>query len=121
MLEVVEQDEQLFPAEEAAEVVARTDRLCDLRGQEVGVGEARERHPEDAVAQRADELRRDLKREARLPGASRPGDGQEARAVRKRRDQLPSSCSLPTRGLAATGRFVASSVLSGGKSPSPSW
>ena len=86
--------------------------------QELGVGEARERHPEDAVAQRADELGRDLKREAGLPGASRPGDGQKPRAVREQRRPAHRARALSRRaGLAATGRFVASSVLSGGKSP----
>ena len=56
--------------------------------EELGVGEAGERHPEDAVALRADELGRDLEREARLPGAARAGEREEARAVREQRDEL---------------------------------
>ena len=88
MLEVVEEEQQLPSAEEAGEVVGRADRLRDLRGHELGVGEAGERHPEDAVAQRADELGRDLEREARLAGAAGPGEREQARAVREQRDEL---------------------------------
>ena len=35
-----------------------------------------------------DELGRDLEREAGLPGAAGPGDGEQARAVREQRDEL---------------------------------
>ena len=44
---------------------------------------------------RADELGSDLERQARLSAASRPGDGEEACAVREQRDEL-SQLLLPT-------------------------
>ncbi len=88
MLEVVEEEEQLLAAEEGGKVVACADGLRELRGQQLRVGEPRERHPEDAVALRADELGGDLEREARLPGSAGPRDGEEASAVREQRDEL---------------------------------
>ena len=62
MLEVVQEEQELPPAEEPRQVVGCPDRLGDLRGQELGIRETRERHPEDAVIDPADELRRDLER-----------------------------------------------------------
>ena len=62
MLEVVDEEEQLLPAEESGEVVASPNRLGDLGRDDVRIGEARERHPEDAVGDRPDELRGDLER-----------------------------------------------------------
>ena len=94
MLEVVEQEQQLLSAEERGQVVARADRLGDLGHDELGVGERRERHPEDAVRERPDELRGDLEREPRLPGAARAGHGDEPRPVREQRESL-SELSLP--------------------------
>ena len=88
MLEVVEQEQELPPAEESGQVVGGADRPGDLRGQELGIGETRERHPEDAVAELPDELGRDLKRETRLARAARAREGQEARAVREQGDEL---------------------------------
>jgi hypothetical protein len=88
MLEVVEEQEQLPPTEEAREVVGSPDRLRDLGGNEPGVGEAAEGNPEHAVAEPAHELGRDLEREACLPGAARAGDREQPRPVRERRDEL---------------------------------
>ncbi len=88
MLEVVEEEQELSPAEEAREVVGSPDRLCDLRGQELGIRETRERDPEDAVVELPDELRRDLEREACLARAARAREGDEARPVREHRDEL---------------------------------
>jgi hypothetical protein len=83
VLEVVEQDHELPPAEESREVVASPDGLGDFRGHELGIGEAREGYPEHAIAEPADELRRDLEREARLARAARARDGDKVRAVRE--------------------------------------
>ena len=88
MLEVVEENEERPAAEEAGEVVRRPDRLRELRGEELGIGEPRERHPEDAVGERPDELGRDLERESGLAGAAGPGDRHEARPVREHGDEL---------------------------------
>ena len=88
MLEVVEQEQELPPAEESRQVVRGPDRLGKLRRQELGVREARERHPEDTVREAPDELRGDLQREARLAGAARARDGDEPRPVREQRDEL---------------------------------
>ncbi len=69
-----------------------------------------------------DELGRDLERQAGLPGAAGPGEREEARAVREQRDELLRARARARRaGSRRSGRFVASSVRSGGKSPSPSW
>ena len=88
MLEVVEEDQQLPCAEKADEVVERPDRLRDLGGHELRVREPGERHPEDAVVQRAGELGRDLQCESGLARAARPGHGDEPRAAREQRDEL---------------------------------
>ena len=66
MLEVVEEQQELPSSEEPGEIVGRADRLRNLRVEELGV-RTDERHPEDAVALRADELGRDLQRERVLP------------------------------------------------------
>ena len=117
MLEVVEQDQELLLAQETGEVVARPDRLRYLRREELGIRQAGERRPEDAVPERADELGCDLKRFPAPPGPVMVSNRVlwESRATSSR-----TSCTLPTSGLAATGRLVASRVRSGGKSPSPS-
>ncbi len=88
VLEVVEEEQELPPAQESGEVVRRADRLRDLGVEERGVGKAGERHPEDAVALRADELGRDLEREPRLAGAARPRECDETLAVGEQRDEL---------------------------------
>ncbi len=80
--------QNLSSAEEAREVVGSPDGLCDLRGQELGIRETRERNPEDAVVELPDELRRDLEREACLARAARACDGEKARPVREHRDEL---------------------------------
>ena len=121
VLEVVEEEQELPPAEESREVVGGTDRLGDLRGQELGIREARERHPEDTVVERPDEFRRDLEREACLSRTARACDGDEARPFESIATSSSSSRSRPMSGIETTGRLVASSVRRGGKSPSPSW
>ena len=88
VLEVVEEEQELPPAEEPREVVGGPDRLGDLRGQELGIRETSERYPEDAVVEPANELRRDLEREACLARAARACKGEEARPVREHRDEL---------------------------------
>ena len=122
VLEVVEEEQELPPAEEPGEVVGRSDRLRDLGGRG-----ARGRRGRRAAPRRR---RRAACRRARpRPGARggssrcRPGPVRVRRRVpfESSATSSSSSCSRPTSGLAATGRFVASSVRSGGKSPSPSW
>ena len=88
MLEVVKEQQEFPPAEEGREVIGSPDCLGNLRGQELGIRETRERHPEDAVIDPADELRSDLERESRLARAARARDGEEARPVREHRDEL---------------------------------
>ena len=88
VLEVVQEEQKVPSAEEPREVVGSPDRLGDLRGQELGIRETRERYPEDAVIEPADELRSDLEREACLARAARACDGEEARPVREHRDEL---------------------------------
>ena len=88
VLEVVEEEQELSPAKEPGQVVGCPDRLRNLGGQELGVREPRERHPEDAVMEPADELGGDLERE---PGLSRPsgaGEREETRPVRELRNEL---------------------------------
>ena len=66
-----------------------------------------------------DEVRRDLKREARLAGAAGPGEREQAhvRAGEERVD-LGELTLAPDERLVGAGRFVGrfSSVLSGGNS-----
>ena len=88
MLEVVEKEEQLLAAEEGGKVVACADGLRELRGQQLRIGEPRERYPEDAVALLPHELGGDLERDARLSGSAGAGDSEEARAVGEQRDEL---------------------------------
>jgi hypothetical protein len=95
VFEVVEQDQELLAAKESGEVVARSDRLRELRGHELGVGETGKRHPEDTVSQRSDELRCNLERKAGLPGTSGSRDGEEARAVRELLDELADLALSP--------------------------
>ncbi len=52
------------------------------------IREAVERHPEDSVTVCPDELGGSLESEPRLPGPTRAGKCDEARAVREQRDQL---------------------------------
>ena len=75
VLEVVEQQQYVLSLQEAGQAVAGTDGLRDLRLDEPRLSESREWHPEHPVAERPDELGRDLQGEARLPGSARPGDG----------------------------------------------
>ena len=88
VLEVVEEEQELPPAEESREVVGGPDGLGDLRGQELGIRETRQRHPEDAVVELPDEFRRELESEPCLARAARARDGDEARPVREHRDEL---------------------------------
>ena len=105
VLEVVEEQQELPSAEKPGEVVRRSDDLCDLRGQKLAVGEAGERHPEDAVALRAHELGRDLEREPGLSRAARAGEREQARAVREPRDEL-FQLALPAHERARRDRQV---------------
>ena len=77
-----------LPRRNAGEVVGGADRLGDLRGQEPGIRQRSERHPEDAVVEPTDELRRDLEREACLARPARARKRQEARPVREHRDEF---------------------------------
>src|SRR5919198_3970116 len=88
MLEVVEEEQELPPAEESRQVVWSPDRLSDLRGQKLGIREPREGDPEDAVVAPPDEPSRYLQREPCLAGAARARDGEKALPVRERRDEL---------------------------------
>jgi hypothetical protein len=88
VLEVVEEEQELSPTEEFREVVGGSDRLGDLRGQELGIRETPQRHPEDAVVEPPDELRCDLEREACLARAARAREREKARPVREHRDEL---------------------------------
>jgi hypothetical protein len=118
VLEVVEQEQELPPSEETGEVVARSDRLGYLRRHELGVGEAGERNPEDAVAQRADQLGRDLEREASLSRAARIRDGEEPCAVGEQRDELTELVVPPDERARSDRQVGGVKVRSGGKSPS---
>ena len=113
MLEVVKEQQEFPPAEEGREVIGSPDCLGSLRGQELGIRETRERHPEDAVIDPADELRSDLERESRLARAARARDGEEARPTFEHRDELLKLRSQPMSESELTG-LVASSVRSGG-------
>jgi hypothetical protein len=88
VLEVVEEQEELTTTEEPGQIVGRADRLRHLRVEQRWIREPDERYPEDAVALRADELRRDLECEPRLAGAARTGERDEPLAVREHRDEL---------------------------------
>ena len=88
MLEVVEQDQELLAPQETVELVSRPDRLRYLRRNELRVGEARERDPEDAVAQRADQFGCDLERQTSLSCTTRTGDREQPRAVGEQCDEL---------------------------------
>ena len=85
-----------------------------------GSVERSEGDPEDTVREGADELGCDLEREPGLARAAGPGERDEP-SFSSRAASSASSRSRPRSGLAATGRFVASSVRSGGNSASPSW
>ncbi len=121
VLEIVDQEQQLLVAEVVRQLVAGADRLRDLLDDQARVGERRERHPEDAVLVGADQLGGHLERQPRLARPARPGDRDQARAVPQQLSTSSTSRSRPSSGVAATGRLVASSVLSGGKSSWPSW
>ena len=122
MLEVVEEEQELPSAEEAGEVVRRSDRLRDLRGTSSGSERPASGTQKTPSRSRPDELGGDLEREPGLPGAARAGEGEQARPVREQRDELVELVAPARRAESTTmGRFVASSVRSGGKSPSPSW
>src|SRR6266508_4597862 len=82
VLEVVEQEQELLPAQIAEKVVAGRQCLSDLRQEELGVREAGERDPEDAVRDGADELGRDLEGEAGLARAAGPRDRHQAGLLR---------------------------------------
>ena len=71
VLEGVEHEQELAFAQEAWQVVGGAEGLRDLREDELAVRQPDERHPEDAVVQRAVELGGDLEREPRLAGARR--------------------------------------------------
>ena len=88
MLEVVQENEELPVAEKPREIVRSADRLRDLRGQEVRIRQACERHPEDTVAESPDEVGCDLQRQPGLPRAAGPGERQQPRAVGEHRDEL---------------------------------
>ena len=97
VLEVVEQEQQLLSAQIAEQVVAGRQRSRDLRQHELGIRQTGERNPEHSVRKRADQLGRDLQSEARLARPARAGDGDQARALREQRHDLPQ-LQLPARG-----------------------
>ncbi|CAN5650320.1 hypothetical protein BH20ACT14_BH20ACT14_17800 [soil metagenome] len=88
MLEVVEEEQQLFPTERAGEILAHADGAGDFRRHDFGIGESRKRNPEDAVAEATDELCRYSEREPCLPRPTGPRDRDEARAVREHGHKL---------------------------------
>ena len=89
MFEVVEQQQQLlFPAQIAKKVVAGRERSCDLRQDELGIGQAGERNPEHSVRERADQFGRDLQRESGLTRPAWAGDSHQARPLREQRHEL---------------------------------
>ena len=118
VLEVVEQDEHPLVGDVLGE--ARRSRPRPGRP-------SRARAPDRAAARAAPRRRRpgtgraagrELDREARLPGAARPGHRQQARA---RAEELADLGELRARGRGMTrparGRFVFEIVFSGGNSP----
>ena len=82
LLEVVDHEEELLLGEVRRELLpgrlVDAERLRDLRQDELGIGDRRERHEEDAVREVLDQLGRRLQREPGLPGAARPGQRDRA-------------------------------------------
>ena len=108
VLEVVEQQQRRRPADVLCQSVPRPDRLRRRLEDERGVAKRRERHPEDAAGMRVRRRRRRLQSEARLPGASRAGQRQQAHiSPREQFDALlASSGPRPRNGVPGMGRFV---------------
>ena len=110
-----------MPRRKPARSSRRSDRLRDFRRHELGVGEAGERDPKDAVVQPPTSSAATWSARRVFPVPPGPVTVKSRVPFESSATSSSSSRSLPTSGLATMGRFVASSVRSGGKSPSPSW
>ena len=122
VLEVVEEEQQLPPAEEPGEVVASADRLRDLGGQ-TSSGSDSPASGTQKTPSRSVPTSSAATWSARRVFPVPPGPVSVSRRVpfESIATSSSSSRSRPTSGIETTGRFVASSVRSGGNSPSPSW
>ena len=107
LLEVVEEAEHRLVGDVLGKAVRRAERLPSGREDERRIAQWRERDPPDAVGIGVGGEAGRLQREPRLPGAARPGQGEQARVLGERSSTTSeSSCSLPRKGVAGTGRFV---------------
>ena len=88
MLEVVHQQEQLFPAQVAEEVVTGRQGPSDLREHELGIGKTGEGNPEHSVRERADQLRRRLESEAGLARSPGARDRHQPRPLDEQSNEL---------------------------------
>ena len=121
VLEVVEQQQDVLSLQKAGQAVAGADGLCDLRLDELGFARARRaapRTPRRETCRRAPP--RPAARSVSFPVPPGPVMVTSRVSLVRSATTSASSRSRPTSGLDASGRFVASSVLSAGKSPAPS-
>jgi hypothetical protein len=77
LLEVVQEQEQLPPADRRGEIFLGAQRLRDRLDNQRGIVERRQADPEDTRLQLPHQLGRRLDRESRLAGPARPGQGDE--------------------------------------------
>ena len=77
LLQVVQQEERSAVPEVAVQIVSGADRLGDRRLDEQRIADLIERDPPD-VLELVRDLGRELEGEARLPGARRPDERQQA-------------------------------------------
>jgi hypothetical protein len=81
VLEVVEEDQHRALADMLGEAVRRADHLPGRREHELRIAQGRERHPPDSVRVALGESSGRLQAEARLAGASRSGQREEANGI----------------------------------------
>ena len=101
LLEVVEHQEHLLRPETSASdsasgrrsLSARPSACGDRREDQIGVAERGQGDEEDAVREVDVQLRRGLRRQARLAGAARPGEGQQAHL--RPQQESPHGLKLP--------------------------
>ena len=123
VLEVVEEQQRRGLADVLGQSVPRSDRLPRRLQHERRVAKWSERHPEDTAGIALRRRRGRLQREPRLPARLRGRSASAGERLPARPARAPhrSSRSRPRKGVAGMGRFVRCRLLSGGKSPSPSW
>jgi hypothetical protein len=81
LLQVVEEEEHLPLADVLGETVLGAQGLGDRLGHESGIAQGGEPDPEDSCFVAGDEHGRRLEREAGLPRAAGPGQGEQARSL----------------------------------------